>query len=43
MELLDKFRENIKLVKIDFVTFSKNYFSNLYFNRKINDEKSSKY
>jgi hypothetical protein len=39
MELLDKFRENIKLVKIDFVTFSKNYFSNLYFNRKINDEK----
>lgn len=36
---LDKFAENIKLCKIDFITFSENYFSNLYFNRKINDQK----
>ena len=36
---LDIFNDNIKLFKINFKNFAENYYSNLYFNRKINEEK----
>ena len=37
--ILDNFNENIKLLKITFKDFAENYYSNLYFNRKINEDK----
>ena len=36
---LDNFTDNIKLYKINFKCFADNYHTNLYFNRKINEEK----
>jgi len=37
--ILDHFNNNIKLSKISFRIFAENYYTNLYFNRKINEEK----
>jgi len=37
--ILDNFDDKIKLYKIDFKYFNDNYYTNLYFNRKINEEK----
>jgi hypothetical protein len=36
---IDKFKDNIRLRRVNFNDFSENYFSNLYFNRKINEDK----
>lgn len=37
--ILDNFNNKIKLLKISFIDFAENYYSNLYFNRTINEEK----